>query len=230
MSTQHNPTNRLDVRHVASLLSKKEAQGGPWSNQEKLPDLCYTRLLAGAPGRRIGIIKKGESGYYGCDYDNPSLTNEQVEELVNHLNERLGVTTAQRDAMEIGSMFGWDVKGADPNVVKQRQRRRGQGGPWSLSKPKSIQIIGRRWFQRTYGNTYCTAEIWVDGAQVAMLKPRYGYGEYYEQMAWEWLAEKKYVKPEKYPSGGLEPPWRYCQDRGIQYVKRVYDVKRQRDL
>ena len=39
-------------------------------------------------------------------------------------NRKLGVTTAQEEAMKIGSMCGWDVPGADPDhcmdIVQQR--------------------------------------------------------------------------------------------------------------
>ena len=35
-------------------------------------------------------------------------------------NERLGVDMWQRKAMEIGSMRGWDVPGADPASYQER--------------------------------------------------------------------------------------------------------------
>ena len=35
-------------------------------------------------------------------------------ELADQLNEQLGVNMWQRQAMEVGSMHGWDVPGADP--------------------------------------------------------------------------------------------------------------------
>ena len=34
--------------------------------------------------------------------------------LHHQLNEQLGVNMWQRQAMEVGSMCGWDVPGADP--------------------------------------------------------------------------------------------------------------------
>jgi hypothetical protein len=48
-------------------------------------------------------------------------------------------------------------------------------------------IEGRRWFQRTYGNTYHTTRIYRDGDLVATLGPTYGYGDHYLQTAAEWL-------------------------------------------
>ena len=35
-------------------------------------------------------------------------------ELADELNGKLGVSPIQRQAMEVGSMAGWDVPGADP--------------------------------------------------------------------------------------------------------------------
>lgn len=47
----------------------------------------------------------------------------------------------------------------------------------------SIHIEGRRWFQKTYGQTYNTVRIFKDGKQVAYLPIEYGYGEFYLQRA-----------------------------------------------
>ena len=76
---------------------------------EGLPDLCWSVL----PGSgELICIKRGESGYYRSDWSTSS--REQNEELANYNNQRLGVSNAQRRAMETGSMYGWQVPGADP--------------------------------------------------------------------------------------------------------------------
>ena len=85
---------------------------------ERLPELCYTMVSGNAPGERIGIIKRGESGYYLTDFDSKTTSKEIVEECVAEFNKRLGVKPSQVEAMEIGSMFGWDVPGADPDKFK----------------------------------------------------------------------------------------------------------------
>ena len=52
--------------------------------------------------------------------------SERNVEEADRLNERMGVTPAQRLAMEIGSMAGWDVPGADPkNYEIQRKEQIG---------------------------------------------------------------------------------------------------------
>ena len=64
-------------------------------------------------------IKRGESGYYPSDWNtNDKERNIQIRD---DANESLGVTDAQRKAMEAGSMFGWTVPGADPANYQEHQ-------------------------------------------------------------------------------------------------------------
>lgn len=76
---------------------------------EGLPELCFSTLLT--TGDLI-CIKRGETGYYPSEWDTGD--KERNVELADQLNEELGVTMWQRKAMEVGSMAGWDVPGADP--------------------------------------------------------------------------------------------------------------------
>lgn len=79
-------------------------------NMRTLPEYCYSIL--GLTGELI-ILKKGESGYYRTDYS----TNNKLEnlKLKDSYNDILGVDYVQEQCMKTGSMFGWDVPGADPN-------------------------------------------------------------------------------------------------------------------
>ena len=88
-----------------------------------LPELCFSTLRT--TGQLI-CIKRGESGYYPSDWDTGD--KERNVELVDELNERLGVTPAQRQAMEIGSMAGWDVPGADPGNYEIQREEQEEGG------------------------------------------------------------------------------------------------------
>ena len=90
-----------DIKTERERFSPKLANG--------LPEMCFSVLRD--TGELI-CIKRGESGYYPSDWSTDDKA--QNRELADYNNERLGVTAAQRKAMEAGSMFGWDVPGADP--------------------------------------------------------------------------------------------------------------------
>ena len=89
-------------------IQTEEERFGP-KVAEGLPELCFSTLLT--TGDLI-CIKRGETGYYPSDWDTGD--KEQNVELADQLNEQLGVTMWQRKAMEVGSMCGWNVPGADP--------------------------------------------------------------------------------------------------------------------
>lgn len=76
---------------------------------EGLPDMCFSVLPS--TGALICIMR-GESGYYPSDWSTDD--KEQNAALADYNNERLSVTPEQRQAMECGSMHGWEVPGADP--------------------------------------------------------------------------------------------------------------------
>jgi hypothetical protein len=75
-------------------------------NLAKLPGQCFAKL---AHVGLVGIVK-GESGYRPVPQD-------LLEKFgtIDKLNNALGVTLQQREAMVVGSMFGWGVPGANPD-------------------------------------------------------------------------------------------------------------------
>ena len=91
---------------------------------------------------------------------------------------------------------------------------------------KNIRVEGRRWFQKLYGNTYCSVRIFIDGEPVATLPKEYGYGSFYMQRAAQWLNDN-----------GLTPgnEWKcflssWCRENDVQLYDEVMDVSRYKDL
>lgn len=82
------------------------------TNISKLPDYCYnTDNITG----ELIKLKAGESGYYRVTNLPSSMKAKSPEELADELNTELGVTKPQREAMEWGSMFGWETAMANPD-------------------------------------------------------------------------------------------------------------------
>lgn len=103
-------------------IQTEEERFGP-KLAEGLPEMCFSTLLA--TGGLI-CIKRGETGYYPSERDTGD--KERNAELADQLNEQLGVTIWQRKAMEVGSMCGWDVPGADPAKYLEDYKPQ-MGGP-----------------------------------------------------------------------------------------------------
>lgn len=57
----------------------------------------------------------------------------------------------------------------------------------------NIHIDGRRWFQKTYGNTYHSVRIFKDGQLIAHVPYEYGYGEQFLQTALDWLRANGHI-------------------------------------
>lgn len=114
---------------------------------------------------------------------------------------------------------------------------------------KEISVTGKRWFQRSYGNTYHSVslaalvsvevadrlgankygnkcgDVWIDLAYVG---EAYGYERMFEQTALSAMIEAVKDSP---------AVWRKmvyaCQaaaDLGVVYTDNVYDVSRKKDL
>ena len=101
------------------LADPNSHQPGP-KLAEGLPELCFSTLPSTGA---VICIKRGESGYYPSDWDTGDPAKNR--ELADYNNERLGVTTAQRLAMEVGSMHGWDCAAADPRTYEQNPQMMG---------------------------------------------------------------------------------------------------------
>ncbi len=97
----------------------------------------------------------------------------------------------------------------------------------STKKIRSITVIGRRWRDRKFGNTYHTATIFVNDEEVGRVPFSYGGDSMYEQSASEWLQANGYLPD----LGRKNVPLRIrAESLGIKLVRDVSDVARKKDL
>jgi len=76
-------------------------------------NICYVIIPGNQPGKRIGVVKQGEAGYYEArGYDDATESVEQAQALVNGLNATLGIPEEVAQSALYGSMFGWHVPAA----------------------------------------------------------------------------------------------------------------------
>ena len=94
------------------------------------------------------------------------------------------------------------------------------------TRVRSIAILGRRWFEKTNGNTYFSCDIFVNGEQVHRIDFSYGYGSMYFLEGALWLKQNGYLPTQR----DVEGLRRYCQRRKIDLYDSVADVQRKRDL
>jgi len=93
-------------------------------------------------------------------------------------------------------------------------------------KIKSIEIWGKKWFQKSYGNTYHKVRVYVNDELIGTSPISYGYGDSFFQTAEEVLKKHGYLK-RKDP---MTPLWKYCKERGIQFKGYAIEVKTEREL
>lgn len=89
-----------------------------------------------------------------------------------------------------------------------------------MKEIKTLKITGKRWFQKSYGNTYHTVTVLVNGEELKS-GITYGYGNHYLTTAAELLKANSYNIP---------------SDNGkafammTKYEHTATDVKRKKDL
>jgi hypothetical protein len=86
-----------------------------------------------------------------------------------------------------------------------------------------FHIEGRRWFQKTYGNTYHSVRIFQGNHLLVCLPYQYGYGDCFLQTALDWLKANNHVCDD------AEYGTRYLREE-LHSTYSVIDVARQKDL
>lgn len=106
------PMQSLPIRRGDDVLQFK-----------KLPRECYHVMEV---SNEIIRVVRGMQGYYPTDI--PTVSRDHAQMLADKMNKELGVTKAQAEAMFVGSLFGWNVPGADPDNYDE------EGKPCKVSR------------------------------------------------------------------------------------------------
>lgn len=80
-----------------------------------LPEVCFS--VEQTTGNLV-VIKRGEMGCYRSPGSTASA--EKNQEIADGHNAEMGITKAQVAAMVMGSMFGWNVRGANPEAYDEQ--------------------------------------------------------------------------------------------------------------
>ena len=91
---------------------------------------------------------------------------------------------------------------------------------------KSITIIGRRWFQKSCGNTYHTVKVYVNNELLEESEKTYGYGDQYKQTGYEILLKHNVFSKFK-TQWDIE---NYMRDNRKSFLISHSDVSREKDL
>ena len=87
----------------------KEMLMNKLAKERGLPRYCYAYLPTTGEEIRIDFAESGYTPY----------RKQGNGRAANEMNRELGISPAQAEAMKTGSMFGWDVPGADPKNYDQ---------------------------------------------------------------------------------------------------------------
>tara|TARA_R110000824_G_scaffold9623_3_gene42827 strand:+ start:154 stop:435 length:282 start_codon:yes stop_codon:yes gene_type:complete len=88
---------------------------------------------------------------------------------------------------------------------------------------KSIEVDSRRWIDSA-GNTYFSADIFVNEEHRHKIDFEYGYGEQYLAASTKWLIANNYLpKACKWLAA-------YSRKNNVQLTIRVKEVKRKKDM
>lgn len=88
---------------------------------------------------------------------------------------------------------------------------------------KCIEIQAKEWFDKTYGNSYFAAKVYVDDKLIGCIPFQYGYGQHYERTAVEILKDNEFIK---------QPVllWQFCRDNDIKLVSNKQENCKKRDV
>lgn len=105
----------------------------------------------------------------------------------------------------------------------------------NYKNPQQITIIAKRWFQKSYGNTYHSVEVYMGNEFIGREPFQYGYNSQYLQTAFDLLQDKGYFPKtgERLESGCDKDFYDFMIDtrnNPEKYAINIYDVDCKKDL
>ncbi len=130
---------------------------------------------------------------------------------------------------DVRALYAWLVPFITPVATPQPDPTPKPQTLYKGNPIRSIAVFGRRWFEKSTGNTLHTASITVNGVTLPEGPPeRYGSGDQYINTAGHWLRDKGYIDLEGFTGGWALK--HYCEARGITFAHDSTNVERKKDL
>lgn len=81
-----------------------------FETHDGLPEICFYRNKI---SNEITVLKRGIKGYFPYEHQDQDAD-------IDNMNEEIGVTKAQSQAMYYGSLFGWHVPLSNPAMFDEK--------------------------------------------------------------------------------------------------------------
>ena len=88
----------------------------------------------------------------------------------------------------------------------------------------NYQIIARRWFDKKWGNTYFSSEIYINNELIHKIDFEYGYGNHCIDQSIKYLKENNLIDLKN------EHISEYEKRTGNKILQSITDVSRKKDL
>ena len=94
-----------------------------------------------------------------------------------------------------------------------------------MKEVNELSVIAKEWFDKTYGNSYFSCQITINGTDKIYLPFQYGYGDFYLEAAKRVLIDNGYTQ-----FNVNEALCYFCRENNIYFFNTKYENCLQRDV